>query len=300
MTSAPADLPDSVTLAEGEGGLAVVRVATALATGELYLQGAHVAAWTPAGADPVIWMSGASHFAPGEPIRGGIPICFPWFGPGREPGLAPPAHGFARLAGWRLVGAEDRDGEVTLTLRLTDADTAGVDAAAAWPHPFTATYTVTFGQELTVALTVRNTGQEEISYEEALHTYLAVSDVRTTTVQGLDGATYLDKAPGAGPDLVTQEGEVTFTAETDRVYASTGTVVVDDAGAGRRIGVEKDGSANTVVWNPWVAKAAAMPDYGDDEWPGMVCVETANALEDAVVLAPGEEHTTTARYTVTR
>lgn len=300
MTSTPADLPESVTLAEGEGGLPVVRVATAVATGEVYLHGAHVTAWTPAGADPVLWVSGSSRFAPGQAIRGGIPICFPWFGAGREPGLAPPAHGFARLAGWRLVGAEERDGEVTLTLRLTDADVTDLPPAAAWPHAFTATYAVTFGPELAVALTVENTGEEEISYEEALHTYLAVSDVRTTTVQGLDGAQYLDKVAGAGPDLVTQQGDVTFSGETDRVYASTGTAVVVDEAAGRRIGVEKEGSASTVVWNPWVDKAAAMPDFGDDEWPAMVCVETANALDDAVVLAAGQRHTMTARCTVTR
>jgi len=294
-------LPDSVTAAEGEGGLPVLRVATALVTGEVYLHGAHVTAWTPAGAEPVLWVSSSARFAAGEAIRGGVPICFPWFGTGREPGLAPPPHGFARLAPWRLVAAEEHDGgAVTLTLELTDADAADVPAAQDWPHAFTATYAVTFGRELTLALTVENTGEGEISYEEALHTYLAVADARTTTVQGLDGATYLDKAAGGGPELVTQRGDVTFTAETDRVYDSTGTAVVVDESGGRRIGIEKEGSANTVVWNPWVDKAAAMPDYGDDEWPSMVCVETANALDAAIALAPGERHTMTARYAVTR
>ncbi len=299
MTTAAPDLPDSVTLAEGEGGLPVLRVATAVATGEVYLHGAHVTAWTPAGSDPVLWMSGSSRFVPGEAIRGGIPICFPWFGPGRDGSMSPP-HGFARLAAWRLVGATEHDGAVTVTLTLTDDDAGDLPAAAAWPHPFTATYAVTFGRELTVALTVENTGDSEISYEEALHTYLAVGDVRATTVQGLDGASYLDKAPGAGPDRVTQTGDVTFTGETDRVYDSAGTVVVVDGSVGRSIGVAKDGSAKTVVWNPWTDKAAAMADYGDDEWPTMVCVETANVLDDAVVLAPGARHTTTARYSVTR
>ncbi|WP_413451759.1 D-hexose-6-phosphate mutarotase [Georgenia phoenicis] len=293
-------LPESVTLAEGDGGLPVLRVATAVATGEVYLHGAHVTAWTPAGADPVLWVSGSSRFVPGEAIRGGVPICFPWFGAGREPGLAPPPHGFARLAPWRPVAAADDDGVVRLTLELTDADIADIPAAAAWPHAFTATYAVTFGRELTLALTVENTGDAEISYEEALHTYLAVADARTTTVQGLDGATYLDKAPGGGPDLVTQRGDVTFTAETDRVYDSEGTAVVVDEPGGRRIGIEKEGSAHTVVWNPWVDKAAAMPDYGGDEWPTMVCVESANALDAAISLAPGERHTMSASYTVTR
>ena len=294
-------LPDSVTAAEGEGGLPVLRVATAAATGEVYLHGAHVTAWTPAGAAPVLWVSGSSRFAAGEAIRGGVPICFPWFGTGREPGLAPPAHGFARLAPWRLVAAEEHDGgAVTLTFELTAADVADVPAAAAWPHPFTATYAVTFGRELTLALTVENTGEGEISFEEALHTYLAVADVRTTTVQGLDGAAYLDKAADGGPERVTQRGDVTFTAETDRVYDSACTAVVVDESARRRIGLDKEGSAHTVVWNPWVDKAASMPDYGDDEWPTMVCVETANALDAAIALAPGERHTMTAHYAVTR
>ncbi len=293
-------LPESVTAAEGEGGLSVLRVATALATGEVYLHGAHVTAWTPAGAGPVLWVSNSARFTPDEAIRGGVPICFPWFGTGREPGLAPPAHGFARLAPWWLVAAEDDDGVVTLTLELTDADVTDLPAAAAWRHPFTARYAVTFGRELTLALTVENTGDEEVSYEEALHTYLAVADARTTAVQGLDGATYLDKTADGGPEPATQRGDVTFTAETDRVYDSAGTVVVVDESAGRRVGIDKDGSAHTVVWNPWSDKAAAMADYGDDEWPTMVCVETANALDAAITLAPGERHTMTARYAVTR
>ncbi|MFH5822707.1 D-hexose-6-phosphate mutarotase [Georgenia sp. AZ-5] len=287
------DLPASVTLAGGEGGLPLLRVDTPVATGEVYLHGAHVSAWTPAGHDPVIWMSRASMFAPGQPIRGGVPICFPWFGGGREPGMAP-AHGFARLADWTLVGAEEVDGVVTLALRLTDADVAGLPGVQAWPHAFEATCTVTFGPELGLELSVRNTGAEECSFEEALHTYLHVRDVTAVTVEGLDGARYLDKAPGAGTDLVAQSGPVTFSGETDRVYRSTGTATVVEPGV-RTITVAKEGSANTVVWNPWTAKAVAMPDYDDAEWPTMVCVETANALDDAVSLVPGESHTMRAR-----
>ncbi|WP_127126236.1 D-hexose-6-phosphate mutarotase [Georgenia sp. SYP-B2076] len=291
------DLPTSVTLAEGGGGLPVLRVSSAVASGEVYLHGAHVSAYTPAHADPVIWMSRKSMFAPAEPIRGGVPICFPWFGGGRDPGMAP-AHGFARLADWSLVGADDADGVVTLTLRLTDADVSGLPGVQAWAHPFEATYTVTFGAELGLELTVRNTGEEEYSFEEALHTYLHVKDVTAVTVEGLDGVRYLDKAPGAGPDLVTQEGPVTFTGETDRVYHSAASVTAVDPGSARIITVAKSSSANTVLWNPWTAKAAAMPDYDDAEWPAMVCVETANALDDAVTLPAGQSHTMSARIAV--
>jgi glucose-6-phosphate 1-epimerase len=291
------DLPASVTLTEGQGGLPVLGVSTPVATGEVYLHGAQVASWTPVGQDPVVWMSRASKFAAREPIRGGVPICFPWFGAGREPGLAP-AHGFARLADFTLVGAEDTDGVVTLTLRLLDRDVAGLPGADRWRNPFELTYTVTFGGELTLALSVRNTGSEEYSYEEALHTYLAVKDVTAVTVEGLDGARYLDKAPAATGELVTQEGPVTFNGETDRVYRSLGTAAVVDPALARTITVFKENSSNTVVWNPWTVKAAAMPDYDDAEWPTMVCVETANALDDAVTLAAGQSHTMTARYAV--
>lgn len=296
MTSAlvTADLPDSVTLTTGEGGLDLLRVATPLATAEIYLHGAHVSAWTPAGEQPVLWMSNHSDFAPGMPIRGGVPICFPWFGAGREPGLTP-AHGFARLVPWRLVEAHEEDDALTLTLRLTAADVADLEAATPWPHDFEASYTVRIGRELGLSLTVRNTSTADFSFEQALHTYLDVADARTTRVLGLDGAEYLDKAPGGGPGR-TQEGEVTFTGETDRVYAATGTAVVDDGR--RRIGAAKEGSAHTVVWNPWVAKAAAMADYGDDEWPGMICLEAANALDEAIVLTPGQSHTLAVTYTV--
>ena len=291
------DLPTSVTLVEGEGGLPLLRVATPVATGEVYLHGAHVAEFTPAGHDPVIWMSKKSAFVPAEPIRGGVPICFPWFGGGREPGMAP-AHGFARLADWTLVGAEDADGVVTLTLRLTDADVAGLPGAGAWNHRFELSYAVTLGAELGLALTVRNTGEEEYSFEEAFHTYFRVKDVTAVTVEGLDGARYLDKAPGGGADLVTQEGPVTFAAETDRVYHSTAPVTAVDPGSARTITVAKESSANTVLWNPWTAKAAAMADFDDAEWPTMVCVETANTLDNAVTLAAGGTHTMSARIAV--
>ncbi|RPF28083.1 D-hexose-6-phosphate mutarotase [Georgenia muralis] len=296
-TAITVDLPPSVALVEASGGLPALRISTPLAEGEVYLHGAHVTGWVPAGHDPVVWMSKASRFAPTEPIRGGVPICFPWFGPGREPGMSP-AHGFARLADWRLVGASDDDSVVTLTFRLGHEDVEGSAGAEKWAHPFEATYTVVMGSELTVYLAVRNPGDEEYSYEEALHTYLHVQDVTAVTVEGLDGARYLDKAPDGGPYLKTQSGPVTFTGETDRVYHSSGSAVVVDPARARTITVSKESSADTVVWNPWTAKAAAMPDYDDAEWPTMVCVETANALDNAVVLAPGATHTMSATYAV--
>lgn len=303
MTSTPAphlprttDLPPSVTLADGEGGLPVVRVATAVATGEVYLQGAHVTAWQPAGGDPVIWLPDAAQFRHGAAIRGGVPVCFPWFGAGRTPGLAP-AHGFARTTPWRLTRATDDAGTVTLTFALTHDDVAGAPGAEHWPFAFEAEYTVTVGAALTLALTVHNTGEETFSFEEALHTYLAVTDVRTATVDGLDGARYLDKTAPDDAAPVLQSGPVTFSGVTDRVYRRGTSLTVTDPGA-RSITVTPGHAADTVVWNPWAEKAAAMADIGDEEWPTMVCVETANVLDDAVTVEAGGSHTMSVTYEV--
>jgi glucose-6-phosphate 1-epimerase len=290
------DLPGSVAVVGSEPELARLQVATPLVTAEVYLHGAHVSSWTPAGERPVIWMSRTSAFERAKAIRGGVPICFPWFGPGRSSHLSP-AHGFARLADWALVSAVDLDGVVTLTFRLTEADVAGLPGAQHWPHSFEATYVVILGAELTLSLTVRNTGTEEFSYEEALHSYLAVEDVTRVAVEGLHGDRYLDKTTGADGYPV-QNGPVTISGETDRVYYAAGPATLNDPVAGRKVRVAKYGSSNTVVWNPWQTKAAAMGDFDDDGWQHMVCVETANALDFAISLRPGAAHAMAVRYTL--
>lgn len=264
----------------------------ATATGAAYDHGAHVTGWTPVGQAPVLWMSAKSALDDTAPIRGGVPICWPWFGPGRTKDLAP-AHGFARVATWQFGGAAASDDAIEGTWTLTSDQATD----PAFPHSYKATYRASFGAELELTLIIENTGDEEFSFEEALHTYLAVGDIHQTSVSGLDGVSYLDKAPGGGPDQV-QEGDILCTGETDRVYQSAGPVTVLDVAGGRRITITTGGAANTVVWNPWVAKAAAMPDYGDDEWSGMICIEGANALDNAVVLPPGGSHTMTYHVSV--
>lgn len=282
-------LPDGIAEVEAEGGLPALSVRTQASEGLVYRHGAHVMAWTPAGAEPVLWQSGKSEYAPGKPIRGGVPVCFPWFGPGRTGAMAPP-HGLARLVPWRLLAAAaDHDGTALLRLELTAADVAGQPAADAFPADAVLRYDVRLGRSLELSLTVE-AGGTALDFEEALHTYLTVGDVTKVRVRGLDSARYLDKTLAGTPERI-QEGDVTFDGETDRVYFSAGAVTVDDPVLDRRILVEKSGSAATVVWNPWIAKAAAMPDYGNDEWPGMVCVEAANALDAAITLEPGESHT---------
>lgn len=286
-------MPTGVTLAEGRGGLPVLHIETAACTGEIYFLGAHITDWAPAGAEPVLWMSEKSLFEPGTPIRGGVPICAPWFGPGKR-GDKQPAHGWFRTNDWELSSsAAGEDGTVTLTFTL---DGSEADVPEGEPRGIRAEYKVVMGATLEVALTV--TSDEEYELEEALHAYLAVSDIHEVTVEGLDGTRYVDKAPG-GRAVNAQQGTLAFVRETDRVYAHEAEAAVVDPGTSRRITLRKEGSGSTVVWNPWTAKAAAMPDFGDDEWTGMVCLETANALAKSVQLPAGGSHTMRAVYGVT-
>ena len=235
-------------------------------------------------------MSAQSDFEAGKPIRGGVPVCFPWFGAGHT-GALQPGHGFARITAWELVEHSHEGGGLRVEYRLGN-DLTGDQPD--WPYQYEARMVVLFSDRgLSLELTVENKDEQEFTYEEALHTYLAVDDVKNVKISGLDGARYLDKV---AVDWATQEGDVTITEETDRVYNSTGAVTVDDGV--RKLKITKEGSANTVVWNPWIDKSAAMPDFGDDEWPGMICIEAANALDDAITLQPGETHTLVQRVSI--
>jgi len=286
MTTSASALPAGVTRFAGPGGLETLRIDVPGCTGEILLHGAHVCAWQPRGAAPVIWMSRRSWHESGKPVRGGVPICFPWFGP-HPADPAAPLHGFARLRNWEVDAVDSAaEGAIAVTLSLhADAATRQV-----WPHEFQLRYRVVFGRTLTLELAVRNTGTAPFTLQEALHTYFAVGEIREVAIDGLAGVRYLDRVHG-GERCVQGSEPVRFSGETDRPYLDTeAAVTIVDPRLGRRIVVAKRGSRTTVVWNPWIAKAKAMPDFDDDEWPSMVCVETANALDNAITLSPGSEH----------
>lgn len=271
----------------GQGGLTKAIVTTPVASGEIYLHGAHVTSWQPAGHEPVLWMSRSSLFQHGKPIRGGVPICFPWFGPHASDPSAP-AHGFARTALWAVVEARPTaGGGISLTLRTLI-------------EPFSVLFTVEFGSVLRMTLaTELATGISTIhGFEDALHTYFSVSDVRNISIAGLEQVRYVDKVDGAQEKPATGAA-IEFTGETDRVYLKTYSEChLHDPGRNRTIVVSKSGSQSTVIWNPWVAKSARMPDFGDHEWPEMVCIETANVGINAIELAPNTSHSTTVEIQV--
>ncbi len=257
--------------------------------------GGQVCEWTPAGQSPVLFMSPRAVFAAGTPIRGGVPICFPWFGP-HPTDPTKPAHGFARTRTWQVAGvARDTAGDVRVVLRLA----ADADTRALWSAPFAVSLTLALGASLEMTADVENVGDDAIVYELALHTYLAVGDVEAVRIRGLEGARFVDKVDG-GKDKLAGPEPLAIAGETDRVFLDTTTTcVVDDPVLARRLRVEKRHSEVTVVWNPGRERARSMRDVGEDSWRGFVCVETANVGPHAVRLAPRTRHAMSARIDVT-
>ena len=267
-------------------------ITTPHATATVYLQGAHITAWQPAGRQPVLFTSRKTELAPGKPIRGGVPIAFPWFA-ARHDGKPGPSHGFARIQDWTLAFAAlaGEDLHLTFTLAPTELSRSlGYDS-------FRLAYQLVIGRNLSLQLTVANDAAEPLVFEEALHTYYAVADVHEATVTGLEGVTYLDKVDNFAPKV--QQGTVTFTGQTDRVYLDTAaSCVLHDAAGKRQIIVAKENSHTTVVWNPWDTGAAKLPDLDPTEWHEFVAVETVNAAKDSVTLQPGSTHTMQAHISV--
>jgi glucose-6-phosphate 1-epimerase len=278
-------IPGEVAVAAGPGGLPVVTVRNTHATATIALQGATVTGFQPHGPEPVLWVSRQAVYAEDKAIRGGIPLCWPWFG-AHPSDPTKPAHGFVRTRPWTLMrtaGASDGATEVRLGLSDDEA------TRALWPHAFALELVVTVGPALRVRLIARNTGATPFVCGGALHSYFRVGDVTAIAIEGLDGCAYVDQVDERR--LKTQHGAVTIVGETDRVYQDiTGPCTIEDPVLRRRITVAKDGSRTTVVWNPWQEKARRLADFGDDEYPRMVCVEVANAPGDTATVAPGGEH----------
>jgi glucose-6-phosphate 1-epimerase len=275
----------AASITAGNHGLPRISVNTPAATAEIYLHGAQLTSWRPAGAEEVIFLSQHSQWEAGRAIRGGIPVCFPWFRNKADDPKAP-AHGFVRTKAWQLDSVEMK-GDVVVVSLSTASDEA---TRAWWPHDFHLTHRVIIGKELTQELVVSNTGNSSLRFEEALHTYYRVGSPEAIRVEGLDGVAYLDNTDGNREKQ--QQGDVVFTGQTDRAYIdTTHAVEIHDPLLHRRIRLTKQNSRTTVVWNPWSTGAQTLKDLGDDEWRAMACVEASNIRDFAVDLLPGQEHT---------
>jgi D-hexose-6-phosphate mutarotase len=278
-------ISDRVTFVAGPGGLPVAALENEHGRASVALLGAHVLGYQPQGAEPVIWLSRQARFEPGKAIRGGIPVIWPWFG-AHPSDPAMPNHGFVRTLPWAVDATEVLDGGAhQVRFALSDDEAS----RRLWPHAFALTYTVTLGRTLTVELAVRNPNPEPVRFTEALHSYFHVGDISQVRVHGLEETDYLDKTRDF--DRFRQQGPIRIQGETDRVYLNTeAECVIADPALDRRIHIAKRGSRTTVVWNPGPEVAQAMADFGDDEYPGMLCVETANAFENAISLEAGAVH----------
>lgn len=288
-------IPGLLAFEEIAGGLLIARVTGPACTATLFLQGAHLVHWQPGSEDhPVLFLSERSTFVPGKAIRGGVPVIFPWFGARTGERTDGPSHGFARTAMWDVAFAASFGEDLHLTLTLGPSASSrqlGYDN-------FRVAYELIFGRTLTMRLSVVNQGETPLAVEEALHTYLAVGEVEQARIGGLAGTEFLDKTDHFARKRQAED-VLMLHGETDRPYLNAaGTVTVDDPVLQRRLVTEKRNSHTTVIWNPWAEQTAKLADMDPEGWRAMVCVEAANAADNALTLHPGEAHTMEARISV--
>jgi glucose-6-phosphate 1-epimerase len=281
-------IPGVARVCEGNDGLLRVQITGSQVEGEIYLHGAQVTSWKPAGSDEVLFVSTKSRWQEGQAIRGGIPICFPWFRAKADDPKAP-AHGFVRTKSWQLESIVEDDSGVAVSMS-TESD----EQTRRWlPADFRLVYRVVFGPELTMELTCTNTGNSGLRFEEALHTYNRVSDVANVRLQGLDAVQFLDNTDSNRAKI--QHGDVVIASATDNAFIGTqNDVTLIDPELHRCIRLKKTNSLTAVVWNPWREGAVRLGDLGDGEWTQFLCVEASNVLASSISLAPGEEHKMTA------
>lgn len=285
-------LPGTLVFQNGPGGLPIALITTPHATAAITPYGAHLLSCRfTSHSDDLLFISEKAVFQEGTPIRGGVPICWPWFGP-KQQGL--PAHGFARTRMWDIVSsALTPDGGCVIIFELNDT----LDTIALWPYRFNLTLQLTIGNTITLELTTHNCGDTTIEITQALHTYFALKSITSTSVTGLEGFTYIDKIDEESEKI--QEGNIHIREETDRVYTYDGSnIVIRDNTLNRNIQIDSKGSKTAVVWNPWIRVCEEKFDLGSEDYKKMICVETANAGTDIITLNPGERHTLSATYSI--
>ncbi|WP_318474718.1 D-hexose-6-phosphate mutarotase [Photobacterium leiognathi] len=271
-------LSDHVTVCEYQG-ISIIRVIHPLAEAGISLHGGHLIWFKPASEKDIIWLSENAEFDTQKAIRGGIPVCWPWFGK-----AGTPSHGFARTSQWTLQEHRENENGVIVSLQLEDNE----ETRALWPYKFNNVLTFEIGTELKVSLTSTNTDSQPWSYGGALHTYFDIADINNIEITGM-GSSYLDS---------TQQGKaceggdvLTFTSETDRVYTQPeATITINDKNNGRNILVINEGHNAAVIWNPWQELSISMGDMADNSFETMVCVEST-IHQPSIELAPGQSHT---------
>lgn len=284
---------NKLTIKTGPGDIPHIDIQNQLASASVSLQGAHILSWIPTDEEEVIWLSEDATFATGKSIRGGVPICWPWFGAHQSnPEL--PAHGFARTTQWQILSTEALENGYT---RLIFNMQPQPENKHMWLPDSTVELIITVGEKLELELITHNNGDKAITLSQALHTYFNVSDVSKILLHGLDHTDYLDKLENYKSKR--QFGPVVINEEVDRIYIDTfNDCVIEDRQMKRNVIIKKIGSHSTVVWNPWQQTAAKMGDLGEQGFKTMLCVESSNAADDAVTIEPGNVHQLWVQYAV--
>ncbi|PZO19055.1 MAG: D-hexose-6-phosphate mutarotase [Leptolyngbya foveolarum] len=289
-------IPGKVKVVEGKGGFPIVEVTNEKAVAKISVYSGQVISFKPAGEpEDLLFLSDKAYYQTGKAIKGGIPICWPWFGPDPE-GKGRASHGFVRNRMWTILSTEAiTSGETKIQLGMSPSE----ETLEIWPHQFELVVEVLVGAQLSVTLITKNTGDNPFSITQALHTYFATGGISQVRVLGFKNAPFVDKAEGGLEK--TQTGDITITAETDRIYTDVRPeIVVEDGAMGRRIGITSTGSSTAIVWNPWKEISVKMADLEDQDYQRFICVETANAEDEVIEIAPGAEYKMQAVYTIER
>ncbi len=289
-------IPSQLKVVEGKGGFPVVEVNNKRAKAKISVYSAQVLSFQPDGeTEDLLFVSENAYYQTGKATKGGIPICWPWFGPDPD-GLGRASHGFVRNRMWSLLSAEETpDGETKVRLGVT----ADEETLEIWPHRFELVMEILVGTQLRVTLITQNTGDEAFSITQAFHAYFTIGDVTQVRVLGLEDKTYLDKANGGAAK--TQSGAIAISEETDRIYMDVPPeLVIDDEALGRRIHISTTGSHTAIVWNPWKEISMKMADLEEQDYQRFICVETANAENEVIEISPSDDYRLQAVYTVER
>jgi len=274
-----------LSVTEPEPGFPVIEVKTPVSSATVAVQGAQVLTWAPTDHPPVLYLSPKARMQPGTPVRGGIPLCWPWFGEHSEdPAL--PSHGFARTRFWELLSGTMEGRMAVLVFRLVSDEAT----RALFPHDFELTATIKVADKLRVKLQMKNTGEDLYKVSCALHTYLSLGDIERIQLEGVKGSHYLDRL-AESDEPIYQEKNLQIKGEVDRIYQSMSSVLIRDLDRYRSVFVDKAGSRSTVIWNPWKEKSKTLSDLPDKGYKEFVCIECANAGSDKPTLRPNGSHT---------
>lgn len=271
-----------ITFEKLSNGFEYILVQNSSAVAKIALQGAHVFHYCKANEEPLLWLSDISYYEHGKAIRGGIPICWPWFGFHEDKTL--PQHGFARTSMWEFSGSDEPDAKISSVIfRLTHSD----ETLKMWNHKFDLELKITISDSLKLELKTTNLDDKEFIITQALHSYFAILDISKVSVSGLDKKPYLD-ALTLKQEI--QDGDIFFNSEVDRVYQEVdGKVILRDKN--RKITIMNSCSSSVVVWNPWIEKTKRMSAMREDAYKNMLCIESSNAYDDAVAVKPNSSHT---------